>query len=131
MDWFEKSKITGRFRNINNIEKARIFEFRDNPTKAEKVLWNVIKNKQLGGLKFRRQHKIGQFIVDFYCHEAELVIEVDGNIHDNRETEDRVRTEWFLNFGLKVLRFGNYDVLNKIEKVKTEIISCARSKKNE
>jgi very-short-patch-repair endonuclease len=125
MDWFEKSKFVGRFRSIHDEEKIRIFEFRDNPTPAEKALWKILRNNQINGLKFRRQHKIGQFIVDFYCHEIGLIIEADGNIHDNRKAEDRVRTEWLQTMGLKIIRFSNEEILKNLEDVKTRIYSLA------
>lgn len=67
----------------------------------------MVRNKQIEGLKFRRQHKIGQFIVDFYCHQAKLVVEIDGSIHEGRIKEDAVRTKHIESFGLKVLRFTN------------------------
>jgi very-short-patch-repair endonuclease len=127
MNWYEKSKLTGRFRVINNEEKLRIFEFRDNPTEAELALWNILRNKQILGLKFRRQHKIGQFIVDFYCHKTALVIEADGKIHDNRTTEDTVRTNWLKSIGLHVVRFSNEEILSQTEKVRAEIISYIES----
>jgi very-short-patch-repair endonuclease len=127
MNWYEKSKLTGRFRVINNEEKLRIFEFRDNPTEAELALWNILRNKQILGLKFRRQHKIGQFIVDFYCHKTALVIEADGKIHDTRTTEDTVRTNWLKSIGLHVVRFSNEEILSQTEKVRAEIISYIES----
>ena len=61
------------------IELAK--EFRKKPTEAEEVLWNALRNNHFSGIKFRRQHPVKWFIVDFYCHEAKLVIEVDGGIH--------------------------------------------------
>jgi very-short-patch-repair endonuclease len=127
MNWYEKSKLAGRFRKINNEEKTRIYEFRDNPTEAEFALWNILRKKQILGLKFRRQHKIGQFIVDFYCHEAGLVIEADGKIHDKRATEDAVRTKWLESIGLHVIRFKNDVILSQPEKIKTEITSYIES----
>jgi very-short-patch-repair endonuclease len=123
MDWYEKSKVAGRFRSISQEEKIRIFEFRDNPTTAELALWKILRNNQIRGLRFRRQHKIGQFIVDFYCHKIGLVIEVDGAIHEKRKSEDRLRTEWLQTVGLQVARFSNEDVLNNPIGVKSQILS--------
>jgi very-short-patch-repair endonuclease len=128
MNWYEKSKLVGRYRKIKNYEKTRIFEFRDNPTPAELALWNILKNKQLLGTKFRRQHKIGQFIVDFYCHKAGLVIEADGKIHERRTAEDAVRTKWLESIGLHVMRFTNDVILSQPEKVIMEIASYIESK---
>ncbi len=122
MNWYEKSKILGRFRNLNNAEKIRIYEFRDNPTPAEAALWDIVKNKQLNGFKFRRQHKIGQFVVDFYCHKAGLVIEVDGAVHREKRGEDRIRTEWLMTLGLQIVRFRNEEILENPVSVKEEIL---------
>jgi very-short-patch-repair endonuclease len=130
MNWYEKSKLTGRFRKINNEEKTRIYEFRDNPTEAEFALWNILNKKQILGLKFRRQHKIGQLIVDFYCHEAGLVIEADGRIHDKRANEDAIRTKWLESIGLHVIRFSNEMILSQPEKTRTEITSFIESIKS-
>ncbi|OWP87399.1 methionine synthase [Flavobacterium covae] len=89
---------------------------RNNPTEAEKMLWNVLSDKGVGGFKFRRQHIIGEYIVDFVCLEKQLVIEVDGAVHNNKEQieHDRFRTEWLESKGFKVIRFKNDEVLNNL-----------------
>lgn len=84
---------------------------RREPTKAEKLLWSKLRNRQLGGYKFRRQHPIGNYIADFYCAEVRLIVEVDGEIHAFQEAYDRERTEWLEERGYKVLRFINLHVL--------------------
>ena len=79
-------------------------------TEAEELLWDLLKNKQCHNRKFRRQHPIGSFITDFYCHEEKLVIELDGKHHlTNAETKayDENRTLFFKKNGLKVIRFEN------------------------
>ena len=88
-------------------------------TPAEKKLWQHLKNKKVYGFHFRRQHQIGQFITDFYCHEAKLVIEVDGEIHLKIENKryDNTRDQIMIELGIKILRFTNADVLNNIELV--------------
>lgn len=121
MNWYEKSKICGRYRWLKDEEKVRIHEFRDNPTPAEKALWDTLKNKRIKGFKFRRQHKIGQFIVDFYCHNAGLIIEVDGGIHEKRKSEDQVRSRFFRTLGLRVIRFSNEEILTSIQVIKQKI----------
>jgi len=85
-------------------------EMRSTPTSAEKHLWRYLRSKGLG-VKFRRQHVFHHFIVDFYCSEARLVIEVDGAIHDYKVVEDGARQEFLENLGLRVLRFTNGEVL--------------------
>jgi len=91
---------------------------RDNPTKAEKVLWEKLRLKQLG-VKFRRQHPINIYIADFYCHEKKLVIEVDEDYHlvPDQKEHDELRTEDLKEFGIEVIRFKNEQVLNEINEV--------------
>jgi very-short-patch-repair endonuclease len=92
-------------------------EMRHSPTLAENKLWERLRNRRLNGLKFRRQHAIDRFIVDFYCAEARLVIEVDGEIHQYTQAEDALRTEFLESLGLRVIRFENGDVLTQIDGV--------------
>ncbi len=84
---------------------------RNNGTKAEAVLWKYIKNKKGYGFQFHRQKNIGKYIVDFYCPKLGLVIEVDGNSHDNKYEYDRKRNEYLEKLGLCVLHIDNDDVL--------------------
>lgn len=102
---------------------------RNNMTKAESLLWNSLKNKQLSGLKFRRQHPIHFFIVDFYCHKLKLVVEVDGGYHLQNEQiiKDKERTKILECNGLKVIRFTNKQVLHELEWVLNEIQKFNRS----
>jgi very-short-patch-repair endonuclease len=96
-------------------------QMRTELTLAEKQLWQRLKNKQLVGFKFRRQQLIDRFIVDFYCHEVKLVIEVDGEIHNYTQVEDAIRQEFLESLGLRVVKFKNEDVFLKIEGVLEEI----------
>jgi very-short-patch-repair endonuclease len=91
---------------------------RNNMTEAEKVLWERLKHKHLGYV-FYRQKPIGDYIVDFYCNQAKLVVEVDGEYHLNSKIEgnDQVRNEYMKNLGLTVLRFSNELVLNNTDEV--------------
>jgi very-short-patch-repair endonuclease len=86
---------------------------RKSMTLAEKILWNKLKDRKLFKTKFRRQHPIGSFIVDFYNHEFKLVIEIDGEIHENEQTEqyDSQRTNKLEKHGIKVLRISNHQVI--------------------
>ncbi|AMQ57498.1 endonuclease domain-containing protein [Algoriphagus sanaruensis] len=101
----------------------RAKELRKRMTSAEKVLWHFLKNKSVDGFKFRRQHPINKYIVDFYCHQIKLVIEVDGGIHDEIEQKeyDAGRTSALEEFGLKVIRFRNEEILYRINSVITHI----------
>lgn len=96
-------------------------QMRHEPTPAENVLWQRLRNRKVVNTKFRRQHAIGRFIVDFYAAAANLVIEVDGPIHDYTQKEDTIRQEWLESQGLRVIRFTNDQVLQDIEAVLTTI----------
>jgi len=100
-------------------------QMRKNPTEAEDILWHRLKNKQVAGLKFRRQHPVDRFIADFYCHERKLVIELDGDIHAQNEQRDldKGRTETLNEFGITVLRFKNEEILNDVEEVIKKILT--------
>lgn len=98
------------------FERAR--ELRDRTTDAEKILWSRLCKNQLG-VKFRRQHPLHSYVVDFYCHAKQLVIELDGPIHDKPQNkfEDSVRTEALNLFGVKILRFKNEEVFQNLDGV--------------
>ncbi|GIW93851.1 MAG: hypothetical protein KatS3mg110_1892 [Pirellulaceae bacterium] len=98
-----------------SIRKAR--ELRARQTKAERLLWNVLRNRRLCGLRFRRQHPIGPFIVDFACIEKRIVIELDGGYHDDVYDSDLRRQKKIERMGWLVLRFRNEDVLRDAEAV--------------
>lgn len=101
-------------------------DLRNNMTDAEKLLWSRLRNKQILGLQFYRQKPILNYIVDFYCPAANLVIECDGSQHfteDGLET-DRIRDEALAQLGLKVLRFDNGQVVGRIDDVVETIYQC-------
>jgi len=92
-------------------------ELRANTVPAEHKLWQRLRNRQLGGLKFRRQVPVGKFIADFICHEARLLIEVDGPSHEQREQYDSRRTDILETHGFRVIRFLNEDVHRNLDDV--------------
>jgi len=98
----------------------RAKEMRNNPTKAERMLWERLKNKQLGA-KFRQQHIVNKFIVDFCSIEKALVIEVDGDIHDKQKEADAQRSKILEKEGFTIIRFKNEEVINNIEFVISKI----------
>jgi very-short-patch-repair endonuclease len=100
---------------------------RRQPTPAEKLLWGHLRNRQLAGFKFRRQHAIERFIVDFYCAEAWLVIEIDGPIHDYTAEGDAIRQRILESTGLTVIRFSNDEVLRHTEAVLAHIAAAAKT----
>ena len=92
----------------NSIQFRRYL--RRKMTPAETYLWGFLKNRKLEGRKFRRQHGIGKYVVDFYCPSERLIIELDGQVHfdnDNAEAYDERRTAYFESLGMKVLRYEN------------------------
>lgn len=97
-------------------------DLRKRETKAEKILWNFLSNKKLG-VKFRCQHPINQFIADFYNHELKLVIEVDGEIHLQKQTieYDEMRTAVFNYYGITVIRFTNEEIFIKVADVISKV----------
>jgi very-short-patch-repair endonuclease len=102
------------------LERAR--ELRQPQTPAEQRLWAALRDRGLGGFKFRRQHPIHHFIVNFFCHQCSLVIEVDGDSHAAQAEYDQARTEWLTDHGCTVVRFTNQDVHQRLEGVTQSIL---------
>ena len=92
---------------------------RKNSTIQERRLWNLLKNRQFHNLKFKRQQPIGDYIVDFICKEAKIIIEIDGGQHNEPENieYDKTRTEYLNTLGYKVIRFWNNEIYENIEGV--------------
>ena len=101
------------------IHRAR--DLRQTSTPPEQLLWIALRNGQIGGLKFRRQHPIGAYVVDFYCHAAALVVEVDGMSHDDKMQQDARKTKHLEQQGLQVLRVTNEDVMRDLDAVTRKI----------
>lgn len=101
----------------STFENAR--QLRRTETEAEKKLWPYLRNRQLSGKKFRRQHAIANYILDFYCHESKLAIEIDGAIHNSKMSRqyDKARTDVLAALGIVVIRFSNDEVMNNVERV--------------
>ena len=93
-------------------------------TEAEKVLWNALRGKRLNGLKFRRQHPYENTILDFFCVEHQLVVELDGSVHDlpDQSDYDEERTRFLNDHGLRVVQFRNEDILKSLPDVLQKII---------
>ncbi len=112
--------------------ERRAKENRNNPTDAERVVWDAIRGNKLSGLHFRRQHIIEQYIVDFVCLEKGIIVEIDGGYHDDpmQKHEDEVRTQRLASLGFRVIRFTNeqvltnlYHVLQSIEQFAANLVS--------
>jgi len=103
--------------SIEILKRCRTL--RRDSTDAEGLVWFLLRNRRLGGFKFRRQHPVGPYILDFYCQETKLAIELDGGQHNSPEEMiyDQERTCYLSALGIRVLRFWNNEVLNNPEGV--------------
>lgn len=121
----EESKLEFIMRRIHNKKYLKPYrkKLRKSLTPAEAFLWKQIQNKKLEGRKFRRQHSIENYITDFYCPQERLVIELDGEVHNNETAReyDRKRTEDLNNLGITVIRFENKMVFENLHYVLEEI----------
>ncbi len=117
----------GGYQSSGLKELAR--ELRKKQTSAEEMLWALLRNRQLLGFKFRRQHQFGDYVADFYCHNAQLVIECDGPVHAPNEQwhHDQNRDAYMIGQGLRVLRFSNEQILNDTQNVLDEIAGVLSS----
>jgi len=111
-------------RRIDSDKLARAKELRRHMTEAEKILWQHLRANRLDGLHFRRQQVIDGFIVDFYCHAAKLVIEVDGEIHQQQLEYDQARDRVLMARGLRVLRIRNAELMRDLDRVLTRIAAA-------
>jgi very-short-patch-repair endonuclease len=110
---------------IINREKfnSRRRELRQNQTDAEQKLWQILRGRQISGFKFKRQFGYGSYILDFYCHEGRLAIELDGGQHATASGYDALRTQYLNAHHIKVLRFWNNEVLQNHEGVLRVILN--------
>ncbi len=113
------SIIVGQTISTAKLQRAK--ELRQQMTPEEKILWQHLRTNRLNGLHFRRQQIIDGFIVDFYCHKAKLVIEVDGEIHQQQTEYDTERDKVLAARGLRVMRLRNEEVRNRLEEVLVRI----------
>jgi very-short-patch-repair endonuclease len=109
------------------LERRR--ELRASLTLAEALLWKHLQRRQLDRWKFRRQHSVGRYVLDFYCPNARLGIELDGAAHDHdaAQVSDLRRTTWLEAAGIRIVRFENRDVLGNVEGVLSEIQRALRA----
>ena len=121
MDSIGYSRVAGALRKLNNRDRRIVSHLKENETKAEEIVWRMLRNDKVTGIHFRRQHKIGKFVVDFFCFKCRLAIEVDGKIHLRRVREDEARTRWLESQGIRVIRFSNELVLAQRDDIREEI----------
>ncbi|MEK7635398.1 MAG: DUF559 domain-containing protein [Patescibacteria group bacterium] len=101
----------------NQNQKERRRELRKNQTEAEKLLWQKIRGRKINNLKFHRQFSIGPYIVDFFCPQIRLAVELDGEQHKDSVVYDKERGSFLKDKDIVTIRFWNYEVLNDLEKV--------------
>ena len=113
-----------RWRRITPELQQAARRLRAEATSAEEMLWNALRARQLKGLRIRRQHPVGQCILDFYCPRHKLGVELDGGVHTDRAEEDAARTVHLNSFGYHVLRFANEQVVTDLPTVLEQIAAC-------
>lgn len=125
MDYTERmDRREERTARRGNVDRARAL--RRDMTGPERHLWQHLRSRQLDGLKFRRQYPLGPFVLDFYCAEASLAVEVDGESHVGCGEADAARDRWLREQGVRVIRVTNDDVLRETEAVLLFILRSAR-----
>ena len=115
-------------RRVHPTILARARKLRREMTTQERKLWQRLRHNQLYGIKFRRQHPIGRFVLDFFCYEHKLAVEIDGDSHyqPDQQEYDQARTDWLAQYDIRVIRFTNRDVDRNIESVLDEIARSCR-----
>jgi very-short-patch-repair endonuclease len=132
----QKARLSSGVVFLQHLAKGKLRqarELRKKMTPAERALWEQVRRKKLLGVKFRRQQIIDGFVTDFYCHQAALVVEVDGSVHDLQGQKDRdeLRRKVFEARGLMELRFRNEEVLGGTDRVVKEIARWVESRSKE
>ena len=119
-----------RLGRVNPTIKRNARDLRRSMTDAERLLWRYLRQRKVAGRKFRRQHPVVNYVVDFACLEAGLIVEVDGGQHADRQDHDTARTAWLERQGFRVLRFWNSEVLANVEGFREviwrEVLSSSR-----
>ena len=129
---FQISNMTESYNdNLHQAATGKLYQYgrelRQESTEAEKLLWAELRNRKLNGWKFRRQHPLDKFIVDFYCNEKKLVVELDGSVHSEKINKeyDEARTAMLSGLNVIVLRFKNEEVVNDIKETLKKIREVA------
>jgi len=110
--------------SVSNETYERPKSLRREMTPAEKILWKELKTNKLNGLHFRRQQIIDRFIVDFYCHQFALIVEVDGGIHEFQKEYDAEREAYLIARGFRIIRFSNEDIFEDLPTILKIIIEA-------
>ncbi|WP_231433737.1 MULTISPECIES: endonuclease domain-containing protein [unclassified Chryseobacterium] len=123
MKKFKPNYDDGMWKGAQSSSFLKAQSLRKNETKEEKILWDKLRNNQLRGYKFRRQHPISLYIADFYCHQLKLIIEIDGEYHNlaEQKEKDQERTQILESNGLELIRFTNQKIHENLDEVISEI----------
>ena len=121
-----KNIVRGQKVSDEMLERAK--KLRREMTPAEKILWKHLKANRLNGLHFRRQQVVHGYFPDFYCHQHELIVEVDGDIHDLQQEYDAEREEYLESLGFRIIRFTNEEITKNLKGVLQRIVDeCKRT----
>ena len=115
-----KNIVRGQKVSAEMLERAK--ELRRNMTPAEKILWRHLKANRLNGLHFRRQQVVHGYFPDFYCHQHELIVELDGGIHEFQKEYDAEREVYLMSLGFRIIRFKNEEVMKNLKGVLQKIV---------
>jgi very-short-patch-repair endonuclease len=115
----------GETRKTSRVVRTRAKELRQEQTPAERRLWRVLRDRAVNGLKFRRQHPLDGFVLDFFCPEARLCVELDAAVHDAQQDRDEARTAQLEARGLRVIRFRNDEAEDDLPSVLHRIAKAA------
>lgn len=115
-----KNIVRGQKISAKQLENAK--RMRREMTPAEKLLWKQLRANRLNGLHFRSQQIVHGYFADFYCHQQELIIEVDGDIHDSQQEYDADRADYLIGLGFRIVRFTNDEIMKNMEVVLEEIV---------
>lgn len=119
-----KNIVRGQKVSAKQLENAK--ELRREITPTEKILWKQLKTNRLNGLHFRRQQIVHGYFADFYCHQQELIIEVDGSIHELQHEYDSDRAEYLMGLGFRIVRFTNDEITKNLKDVLQKIVDECR-----
>ena len=115
-----------RGQNVSFEIHERAKKLRREMTPAEKILWKELKANKLNGLHFRRQQVVHGYFPDFYCHQQELIVELDGGIHELQEQYDADREAYLISLGFRIIRFNNEEIVNNLKRVLQRIVNECR-----
>jgi very-short-patch-repair endonuclease len=114
--------VRGQKVSTKRLERAK--ELRREMTSAEQILWKRLKANRLNGLHFRRQQIVHGYFADFLCHQHDLIVEVDGGIHDVQKDYDADREEYLISLGFRIIRFKNEEVMKNLEGILQRIVEA-------